>query len=233
LTHINARPFGPTYHFRYHGNSGPVMIKHYPYFFNYAPVILVHDPLAEFLGASEDGLIEYQYADAVALAGHSCPTVAAAYLMTRAALRALYLGAVPERGAIRVEWRNDRATGVTGVMANVVSLITGAADSAGFKGIGGHFERCNRLAFNVPMEGEVRFTRLDNNAEVEVSAHLDSVPMAPAVRTLLPRCITGAATDDERAEFRRLWQTRVHSLLLEHADDPKVIAVHTSESEAA
>ncbi|HET7306624.1 MAG TPA: hypothetical protein VFK24_02255 [Gammaproteobacteria bacterium] len=209
------------------------MVKHPPYFFNYAPVILVHDPLAAFLGATEDGLIEYQYADAVALAGHSCPTVAAAFLMTRATLRALYLGAVPERGAIRVEWRNDRATGVTGVMANIASLVTGAADSAGFKGIGGHFERCDLLAFNVPMDGEARFTRLDNGAEVEVSAHLDAVPMAPAIRTLLPRCISGAATADEQAEFRLLWQTRVRSLLLQHADDPEVIAVHSSESEAA
>lgn len=33
----------------------------------------MYDPLAEFLGAAEGGLIEYGYADAVKLAGHSCP----------------------------------------------------------------------------------------------------------------------------------------------------------------
>lgn len=209
------------------------MIKRYQFFFDAAPAILVHDPLAEFLGATEDGLIEYRYVDAVALAGHSCPTVAAAFLMTRAALRKLYSGAVPERGAIRVEWRNDRAAGVTGVMANVASLITGAADNAGFKGIGGRFQRSERLAFNVSMDGEARFTRLDDGAEVEVSASLDSVPMAPKVRALMPRCLTGEATADEQAEFRLLWQTRVRSLLLEHADDPDVIVVRTPESAAA
>lgn len=60
----------------------------FPDFFEAAPRITVRDPLARFLGAAEDGIIEYRYADAVRLAGHSCPTVASAYLMTRAALGA-------------------------------------------------------------------------------------------------------------------------------------------------
>ena len=34
----------------------------------------VADPLAALLGAAEDGRLEYHYADAVRLAGHSCPT---------------------------------------------------------------------------------------------------------------------------------------------------------------
>jgi hypothetical protein len=59
---------------------------HFPEFFEIAPRITIHDPLAAFLGAAADGIIEYCYADAVKLAGHSCPTVASAYLMTRAAL---------------------------------------------------------------------------------------------------------------------------------------------------
>src|SRR5512146_12838 len=75
----------------------------FPAFFDAAPAITVRDPLARFLGAAVDGMIEYHYVDAVKLAGHSCPTVASAYLMTRTALRTLYSGALPERGAIRVE----------------------------------------------------------------------------------------------------------------------------------
>ena len=47
----------------------------YPEFFNDVPGIVVCDPLAGFLGATKDGLIEYRYIDAVKLAGHSCPTV--------------------------------------------------------------------------------------------------------------------------------------------------------------
>ncbi|HET6655711.1 MAG TPA: hypothetical protein VFH57_05650 [Gammaproteobacteria bacterium] len=208
------------------------MIKHAPAFFRAAPSITVHDPLAAFLGATDSGLIEYRYIDAVALAGHSCPTVAAAFLMTRAALAALYPDATPERGAIHVQWRDDSAAGVTGVMANVAALITGAAAEGGFKGIGGRFVRRGLLSFNVPMDGEARFTRADNGAEAEATICLDKVPMAPAVRTLMPRCIAGEATAAEQVEFKLLWQARVRSLL-QHADDPDVIVIQAQRPVAA
>jgi hypothetical protein len=61
----------------------------HPEFFDAVPRLRMHDPLAQFLGASDDGMIEYGYGDAVKLAGHSCPTVASAYGLTRLALRAL------------------------------------------------------------------------------------------------------------------------------------------------
>ena len=84
----------------------------FPEFFAAAPRITVRDPLARLLGAAEDGVFEYTYADTVKLAGHSCPTVASAYLMTRAAMRALYPDTLPERGGIRVELHADRLEGV-------------------------------------------------------------------------------------------------------------------------
>lgn len=62
----------------------------FPAFFAQVPSIILRDRLAEFLGAAADGLIEYRYADAVRLAGHSCPTVAGSYLLSHRALRALY-----------------------------------------------------------------------------------------------------------------------------------------------
>src|SRR5690348_2038616 len=106
----------------------------YPDFYDRAPTLAVHDPLADFLGAAQGGVIEYRYADAVRLAGHSCPTVAGAYLMTVKALRHLYGEALPERGGVAVEFHEDRTNGVTGVMANVATLITGATQDTGFKG---------------------------------------------------------------------------------------------------
>ncbi|MEE1609888.1 hypothetical protein [Microvirga sp. CF3016] len=45
----------------------------YPSFFDEAPRLTVYEPLGAFLGASEDGLVEYCYLDAVKLTGHSCP----------------------------------------------------------------------------------------------------------------------------------------------------------------
>ena len=52
-----------------------------PDFYELAPVVQTRDPFAEMLGAARDGLLEYSYADAVRLAGHSCPTVAGAFLV--------------------------------------------------------------------------------------------------------------------------------------------------------
>lgn len=84
--------------------------EHFPSFFNQAPTITVQDALAEFLGAAENGILTYRYADAVRLCGHSCPTVAGAYLMVIKGLKALYGEELPERGGIEAFMQGARAT---------------------------------------------------------------------------------------------------------------------------
>lgn len=98
----------------------------YPAFFDEVPGITLYDPLAELLGAAEAGILRYGYFDAVRLAGHSCPTVASAYWSAYKALAFLYPDATPVRGDIRLEFSQDSTSGVTGVIANVVSMLTGA-----------------------------------------------------------------------------------------------------------
>jgi len=197
----------------------------FPAFFAQAPVITMRDPLAAFLGAAADGVIDYRFEDAVRLAGHSCPTVASAFLMVRAALRALYGAELPRRGEIRVDMREARDAGVTGVMAAVATLVTGAADEGGFKGLAGQFSRRQRLFFGQDVPGTLRLTRLDNGAAATVCAQLDRIPGDPRMGELLPRCLDGSATAAEAALFGTLWQERVRRLLLDHADDPEVIRV--------
>lgn len=197
----------------------------YPKFFDAAPKISLYDPLAEFLGTAEDGILQYGYSDAVRLAGHSCPTVASAYWATRKALDFLYPDAIPVRGDIRVEFRQDSASGVTGVIANVVSMLTGATSESGFKGLAGRFDRRRLLFFAVEMPGEMRFTRLDTNQAVYVAANLQHVPGSPRVSELMANCLANSATPDEVAEFRQLWQERVRRILLEYGDDPQVFVV--------
>jgi len=197
----------------------------FPEFFDAAPRIVMRDPLARFLGAAADGVIEYQYADVVKLAGHSCPTVASAYLITRAALKALYPDTLPVRGEVRVELRDERTAGATGVIANVASFLTGATADTGFKGIGGHFDRRNLLFFGTGTSGQLRFSRVDSDAAVNVSAKLDRVPPDPRAALLLPKCLSGVASTEETAVFQWLWQGRVRTLLLDCADDPEVIVV--------
>lgn len=194
----------------------------YPAFINDVPKIKLYDPLAEFLGAIDDGIIEYGYIDAIKLAGHSCPTMASAYWMTFMALKALYSEALPERGNVRVEFCQKSTDGVCGVIANVVNLLTGAGNNAAFKGIGGRFDRRNKLLFESDIQNEMRFTRLDNMQAVSVSVNMQGVPSSSRVSELLPVCLNGTASSDDHAEFRHLWQMRVKAILLDHADDPHV-----------
>lgn len=203
----------------------------FPDFFSAAPTIVVQDPLAHFLGAASDGIIEYRYEDAVKLAGHSCPTVAGAFLATRAALQLLYGDARPQRGEIAVELRASRDEGVTGVIAAVAGLITGATEDGGFRGIGGRFNRRDKLRFQQALvDGDIRFARLDTGAAVELSICVSRVPGDPRMRELMASCLAGEASGEEQALFRALWQARVRSLLLEHADDPAVFVVSGATS---
>ena len=197
----------------------------YPAFFDAVPPISLYDPLAEFLGAMKDGILQYGYIDAVRLAGHSCPTVASAYWSTYKALAFLYPGATPVRGDIRVEFSQGSTSGVTGVIANVTSMLTGAMSDNGFKGIGGRFDRRKRLFFAVELAGEMRFTRLDTHQAVNVMVNLQRVPASPRLPALMASCINNTASAAETAEFRQLWQARVRGILLEHGDDPEVFII--------
>lgn len=194
----------------------------YPSFFDTARKITVYDPLAELLGAVDNGVIEYSYVDAVKLAGHSCPTVAGAYLMTLKALASLYGDGLPQRGGVMVALRNPLQSGVTGVIANVVSLITGATSDSGFKGLAGQFDRRNLLSFETAMDGEIRFQRTDTGAGVTVSYHPDIVASSPGVMQLMQKVLGGTAEDQEKREFAQRWQERVQHIL-EAVDDPRLV----------
>lgn len=198
----------------------------HPAFFDEAPRILVRDPLADLLGAAEGGLLEYRYLDAVRLAGHSCPTVAGAWLTARAALRALYPDEPAERGSIAVLMPDPIDEGVNGVISQVLTLVTGAAAENGFHGIGGRFARQGLLEFaNTASTGAIRFARRDNGKALTVELDLSSVPPSPQARALMGAAMQPDATAAQRAAFGQAWQDRVRRLLLEHADDPAVLRV--------
>ncbi|MBF0128842.1 MAG: hypothetical protein HQL33_02500 [Alphaproteobacteria bacterium] len=197
----------------------------YPAFFDEVPGIRVHDPLLAFLGASRDGVIHYGYLDAVKLAGHSCPTVAGAYLMVLKGLAALYGDVLPERGGIRVYFPDAQESGTTGVIANVFGLITGAASSAGFKGIAGSFNRSGLMSFTAPVDGVATLHRIDTGASVTLRYQPEVVSPDPALRPLMQRTISGQASDGERQRFADLWQDRVRRILVDHRDDPALVLV--------
>ncbi|HEY0832333.1 MAG TPA: FmdE family protein [Azospirillum sp.] len=197
----------------------------FPTFFDAAPRLSVFDPLSAFLGATDGGLIDYGYADAVKLAGHSCPTVAGAYLMTVRGLRALYGAEPPVRGDVVVAFRATETAGATGVMGRVAALLTGAAGEDGFKGIGGHFDRRGLLRFAAAIDGDMALQRRDTGAGVQMRLDPAVVPSAEEVGRLLPRVLHGHADADEARRFQALWQDRVRRLLVDHADDPALVTI--------
>lgn len=197
----------------------------FPEFFAQLLPLTLRDPLAETLGAALGGVMVYRYEDVVRLAGHSCPTVAGAWLMARHGLAALYPEELPERGRIRVELRGALDAGTTGVVGSVLGLVTGAAGEGGFKGLGGRHVRRDLLAYGVDLPGEVRFTRLDTGASVLVEYHPEKVPPSPDMPPLMARVVGGTAGEEERESFAKLWQERVRRILVEHAQDPEVVVV--------
>ena len=187
----------------------------YPEFFNNIETIKLQDDLSLFLGAFEDGIIEFSYLDVVKTAGHSCPTVLGAYLMTLEALKALYPDDIAKRGEILVEFGERQSEGVAGVIANVITNITGACTNNGFKGIGGNFDRNYLLKFEQELNGaSARFTRTDSKQSVEVIYNPSSIQFHPSMQSLMQKCVQGQASTDERVEFGRLWQDRVEKISL-------------------
>lgn len=197
----------------------------FPAFFEQAPRIPMHDPLAALLGAAADGHIDYRYVDAVRLAGHSCPTVAGAYLIARAALRALYPEQPAERGGVAVRMPAAEDQGTTGVTAQVLTLITGAAAANGFHGIGGQYVRQGLLSYASTPGPAVHFSRCDTGAAVAVELDVAPLPAPPGLRLMMVAALSPDATAAQRQAFAEAWQERVRCLLLDHADDPRVLRV--------
>jgi hypothetical protein len=187
----------------------------FPPFFADVPPLRLRDPLAELLGAVPEGCaIEYTFADAVKAAGHVCPTVAGGWLVTAAALAALYPGGeTPVRGEIAVRAMGAPAHFGYGPMAQVVGHLTGAAGGTGFCGLAGRFARAGLLTFHPekPALATFELQRTDTRSAVRVSYSPDAVPPAPEMRQAMAGALAGEP--EAGALFRRLWLDRVRRIL--------------------
>jgi len=197
----------------------------YPEFYDRVVPIVMRDPLADTLGAFAEGIIEYGYLDVAKLAGHSCPTVAGAFLMARHGLATLYGSALPVRGEIEVAMQQNRDEGVCGVIANVFSLITGATEDSGFHGLGGQYDRRRLLSFNSRIPTMVRFSDRLGGGSVQVQYNPAIVPADPEIGFYLSKVLSGRGSAEEKSHFHQLWQGRVESILCDFADDPRLISV--------
>lgn len=184
--------------------------------------IRLREPLAEFLGAVNEGEeFIFTYADAVKLAGHSCPAVSGAYKITQKALAALYAKETPVRGEISVRVLGGVDNGANGPVSQVISLITGAAPETGFSGLGQKFQRKNKLVFDETDQepNAFVFTRGDNKKSVKVIYHPENIPQRDEdMSELFTKCIVETATQKQKEKFKEIWQSRVKAVLFEEAE---------------
>jgi len=142
--------------------------------------------------------------------------------MTTEALRRLYGEDIPTRGEILVRFRNSATEGVTGVIASVAGFLTGATADTGFKGLRGRFDRRHLMRFEQPIEGDIRFERLDTGEGVTVSFDASAVPPPPEMMPRLFLAMEADATAERRAAFAELWQDRVRRIF-EQADRSQLL----------
>lgn len=199
----------------------------YPTFFDTLPTITMFDPLSSMLGAIEDGLITYSYLDAVKLAGHSCPTVAGAYLMAYKALKELYPNEYPVRGEIEVRMQSSKVKEQTGVVANVISLITGAADEGGFKGIQTQFSRNSLLSFEADITSTISFKRKDYHKEVYVNYNPSILNLNAIEPHLMKKLLTKSASKEEQESFHKSWQSNVEKIF-KNSDNAELVTIKSN-----
>ncbi|MCK4874298.1 MAG: hypothetical protein KAR81_03365 [Sulfurimonas sp.] len=197
----------------------------YPSFFDDVESVKLVDPLADILGAFEDGEYEITFKEVVKSAGHSCPTVAGAYLITAEALKALYPDELAVRGEIKVEFSDPLEEGVAGVISNVVTQITGATDKSGFKGLAGNFARHSLMYFRADINSSARFTRVDSDKSVDVFYDPSSIAPSPNMGPLMQKMMGGMASQDEVKEFGNLWQDRVKRIFENTSSVVRVVEV--------
>ena len=199
-----------------------------PDFFDLVETIKLKDPLAYILGSMDEGeVFVFKYADAVKLAGHSCPAVSGAYKITARALSALYGDEIPVRGEIKVAVMGTATDMAYGPMSQVISLITGAAPITGFAGLGRKYGRRNLLVFDEEnfKYNTFIFQRMDNKKTVEVTYNSDLVPEDPELGEYASLAISGQATEEEKKIFQKAWQAKVRRVLLEDNSIPGLFEV--------
>lgn len=176
--------------------------------------ILVREPFAEFLKADQE---EYSFPisllDVVRFAGHACPSMVGAFVISQRAIRELF----PEtgvliRGQVAVEIGSAVDRGATGPISNVFSMIFGAWEKSGFGGIQGNFVRRGLLSYEVSdlSPGTYRFKHLGTGKTVEIFYDSSQVDLKGDLSDL---------------SFQEVWRMKIRRVMLE---PEKVLMVKVS-----
>ncbi len=197
-------------------------------FFEKVEPIRLKEPLAYVLGAQNEGEpFVFNYADAVLLAGHSCPAVSGAYKVTQKALKALYGKELPVRGEIRVVIKGGPSDLAYGPQGQVISFITGASGVTGFHGLGGRYGRDHKLFYDAKdmQFNTYIFQREDTGKAVKVVYNPQALPQDMRMNELITYVLRGTATVQQQDQFIAIWQGNVKRILLEDEFYPGLFEV--------
>jgi len=137
-------------------------------------------------------------------------------------LKELYKNELPTRGEIFVSFKEDASEGVAGVIANVLSHITGATEILGFKGLNGNFVRHDLMKFDDSINSSIKLQRLDTGKSVELIYNPSSIDQNPQIPQLMQEIMQNKATIEDKKTFGILWQERVENIF---KNIPQVISV--------
>lgn len=136
-------------------------VNNFPDYYKDIEPIQLKDVMLRYFGSTPTGVVSYGLEDAGKASGHVCPAVTGAFLMTRAAVKALtqHYQESPNaqntntydrksgllyRGGIKITMSGKENSGSgANAMGDVMSYITGAKGADGFKG-GPDFPFANR-----------------------------------------------------------------------------------------
>lgn len=167
--------------------------------------IAVREPFAEFLqGGPEEKAFDLSLLDVVRFAGHACPSMVGAFLVSQRAIKELFPDTgVCVRGEVRIDIPTSADQGATGPIANVFGLIFGAWGITGFGGLNGQFARRGLLRFGASsvLPGTYRFHNDRTGAGVDISYDPTAAPFEA----------------DPSMPFQEQWRHRIKAIL-DHAD---------------
>ena len=162
----------------------------------------VSEPFAEFLMADRDEyFFKVTLLDVVRFAGHACPAMIGAFLISQRAVKELF----PEtnvcvRGQVAIEIPGAVNQGATGPISNVLSMVFGAWDQSGFGGLQGRFIRRGLLRYGVQgfAAGSLRFRNLVTGKTVDIKYDPSGVQI-PENAAAVP--------------FQKMWRHKIASIL--------------------
>lgn len=164
--------------------------------------ITIHEPFAEFLMADEDEhKFEISLLDVVRFAGHACPSMIGAFLISQRAVKELFPDThVCVRGQVAIEIPASVSQGATGPISNVFSFIFGAWERSGFGGLQGQFVRRGLLKYEAAgvSPGTFRFCNLKTGKTVDIS-YDPSKAQVPDEAASLP--------------FQKVWRHKIATIL--------------------